>query len=280
MFTLTPSAFLLLPLFPPERGMSTKRKRNKMVKKNGTKAEKRREGIVVPSYFANWKETLYKKSTAKINEVSAAEKKRTAKTRLRSFSKFPLIDQQSNWLSVSPTKAGRQVEDGRLRAEANFSWRPETFLSLMVGNSPSFLVSWPQYTVLDQWQSSMPRNTLKSLKFWVMEGMEPHWRVCSALPWVNISDTEQGRPACQPIQTSPSVGSALIAVNLLIVVYEIIIAACVWSLFVSPSVRCCPGGFHSIYRVLVFQVLRPDDSCRRVHKNTYWHTQTHTFPRC
>lgn len=75
VFTLTPSAFLLLPLFPPERGMSTKRKRSKMVKKNGTKAEKRREGIVDPSNLARWKETLHTKESQKIKPVQQKRKK-------------------------------------------------------------------------------------------------------------------------------------------------------------------------------------------------------------
>lgn len=44
--TLTPSAFLLLPLFPPERGMIMKRKRSSRVRKKGTNAEKRRDGII------------------------------------------------------------------------------------------------------------------------------------------------------------------------------------------------------------------------------------------
>lgn len=43
--TLTPSAFLLLPLFPPERGMTTNRNRSSKVRKNGTKAEKRSGAI-------------------------------------------------------------------------------------------------------------------------------------------------------------------------------------------------------------------------------------------
>lgn len=44
--TFTPSAFLLLPLFPPERGMRTKRERSSRVRKKGTKAANRRDGIV------------------------------------------------------------------------------------------------------------------------------------------------------------------------------------------------------------------------------------------
>lgn len=69
MFTLTPSAFLLLPLFPPERGMRTKRKRSSMVKKNGTKAEKRRDGIVLTTpNRTRWKETLQNKIKLKSDQ--------------------------------------------------------------------------------------------------------------------------------------------------------------------------------------------------------------------
>lgn len=219
MFTLTPSAFLLLPLFPPERGMSTKRKRSKMVKKNGTKAEKKRDGIVVPTNAARWKKHLIQ-STAKINKVRSTEQKRPWKNGLWSFPKFPLIGQLLDWLSVSLTEADRQVKDSQLRAEANFSLRPETFRSPMVGNSPSFLVTWPQHHIVNQWKLSVLHSTFKV--WWVMESVRPCQSVYAALPLVNISDTEQVRPAClatmasQLIQTSPFLCSWLQSIDWLL----------------------------------------------------------------
>lgn len=44
--TLTPSVFLF-PLFPPEQGMKTKMRKISRVTKKGTKADKRRDGIVL-----------------------------------------------------------------------------------------------------------------------------------------------------------------------------------------------------------------------------------------
>lgn len=43
---MTPSVFLF-PLFPPEQGMKTKMRKISRVTKKGTKAEKRRDGIVL-----------------------------------------------------------------------------------------------------------------------------------------------------------------------------------------------------------------------------------------
>lgn len=45
--TFTPSAFLLLPLFPPERGIRIKRQRSTRVRKKGTNAEKKSDGITL-----------------------------------------------------------------------------------------------------------------------------------------------------------------------------------------------------------------------------------------
>lgn len=65
---MTPSFFLLLPLFPPDRGTRRKRERSSRVRKKGTKAEKRRAGIVpttVVSRRGRGEKTLTKKGNVK-----------------------------------------------------------------------------------------------------------------------------------------------------------------------------------------------------------------------
>lgn len=107
--------------------------------------------------------------------------------------RFPLNDWPTVCLTVSLIETDRQMEDGQLRAEANFSWRAETFLCLMVGNSSSTLVTWPQHTGANQWQFFGFTSHVNVWSF--KEGMKPSQCVHSALPSVNISDTEQVRPA-------------------------------------------------------------------------------------
>lgn len=98
------------------------------------------------------------------------------------------------------------------------------------------------------------------------------------LPCPSISQNlrrEKCQPTSQSIQTSPSIGSALIVVNLPIVAYEIISAACVKPIC-FPS-QCCPGGFHSIYRVWYSKCLDLTTAagvCTKTHTDTHRHTHS------